>query len=233
MTTKRLKPNSGNASRAKAAKRGPSSGRVSVSNGNHRPASALKPLSGNGLSSVHIAGRRTRPAQMPVDEKHVAAVRNFETGLQFEQRQNYRKAREVFEKLAAAAPADIADRARVHLRACNERLGANAPAPKTAGDFHVLGVAELNARDLDRAVEHLSKAQKLDPKREEIRYALAAAYAQKGASEEALEHLEAAIHLRPQNRYQARHDADFQPLAGNPRFVSLISQDQPTARRWA
>ncbi|HUI43142.1 MAG TPA: tetratricopeptide repeat protein [Terriglobia bacterium] len=170
---------------------------------------------------------------MPIDEKHAAAVRNFEAGLQFEQRQNYRKAREIFQKLVTTAPAEIADRARVHSRACSERLGANAPAPKTAGDFHVLGVAELNARELDRAVEHLSKAQKLDPKREEIRYALAAAYALKGESEEALEHLEAAIDLRPQNRFQARRDADFQQLAGHPRFVSLVSQQYSSARRSA
>jgi len=162
---------------------------------------------------------------MPVDEKHAAAVRNFEVGLHFEQRQNYRKARQVFEKLVNTAPADVADRARVHLRACAERLGATGPAPKTAGDYHVLGVAELNVRELDLAVEHLSKARKLDPKREEILYALAAAHALKGNREEALEHLQAAISLRPQNRFQARHDADFQPLAGDPRFLSLISQN--------
>ena len=160
---------------------------------------------------------------MPVDERHVAAVRNFETGLQLEQRQDYRKARDIFEKLVAGGPADVADRARVHLRACIGRMGTKFPAPRTAGDYHVLGVAELNVRALDRAVEHLAKAQKLEPKREEIRYALAAAHALRGDREAALEHLQAAITLRPQNRYQARHDADFQPLAGDPHFLSLVN----------
>jgi len=162
---------------------------------------------------------------MPVDEKHVAAVRSFELGLQQERRQNYRKAREIFEKLVGTAPADVADRARVHLRACTERLGATGPAPKTAGDYHILGVAELNVRELDRAVEHLSQARKLDPKREEILYALAAAHALKGNREQALEHLQAAITLRPQNRFQARHDADFRQLTSDPRFLSLVGQD--------
>lgn len=161
---------------------------------------------------------------MPVDEKHVAAVKNFEAGLDLERRQNYRKAREVFERLVVTGPADVADRARVHLRACTERLQTRTPEPRTAVDYHVLGVAELNRRDLDRAVEHLSKARKLQPKREEIRYALAAAHALRGDREAALEHLEAAISMRPQNRFQARQDADFQPLAGDPRFLNLVSR---------
>jgi tetratricopeptide (TPR) repeat protein len=163
--------------------------------------------------------------EMPVDEKHVAAIRAFELGLEKEHRQNYRKAREIFEKLVATAPADVADRSRVHLKACIERLGANGPAPKTAGDYHVLGVAELNVRDLDRAVEHLNKARKLDPEREEIRYALAAAYSLRGDRDAALEHLKAAIVLRPQNRFQARHDPDFQPISADERFRALMSQN--------
>jgi tetratricopeptide (TPR) repeat protein len=162
---------------------------------------------------------------MPIDEKHVAAVHTFELGLQQEQRQNYRKAREIFEKLVATAPPDVADRTRVHLKACTERLGATGPAPKTAADYHVLGVAELNLRNLDRAVEHLNKAHKLEPKREEIRYALAAAYSLKGDREAALEHLTAAIALRPQNRFQARHDPDFQPLSADNRFQALLGQN--------
>lgn len=160
-----------------------------------------------------------------VDEKHAAAVRNFEAGLHLEQRQNFKKAREIFEKLVATAPADIADRARVHVKACAERGGEVAKPPKTAGEYHVLGVAKLNLRELDSAVEHLTKAQKLEPQREEIRYALAAAYALQGNAEAALEQLKTAIALRPQNRFQARHDADFQPLADDPRFLSLVSQD--------
>jgi tetratricopeptide (TPR) repeat protein len=224
MTTKSLKKKSVRANRSTVAKAGHTSGGVSNARSSHKPSS--REGAAKRLQSRIVTKRGVAPKpQMPVDEKHVAAVRNFELGLHHEQRQNYRKAREVFEKLVAAAPADVADRARVHLRACIERLGANGLVPKTAGDYHVLGVAELNVRELDRAVEHLSKAQKLDPQREEIRYALAAAHALKGNREEALEHLEVAITLRPQNRFQARHDADFQPLAGDPRFLSLISQN--------
>jgi tetratricopeptide (TPR) repeat protein len=167
-----------------------------------------------------------------VDEKYQAALRNFEVGLRYLQRQNYQRAREVFEKLIGTARADVAERSRTLLKVCVDRIGVKSPSPRTAGDYHVLGVAELNARDLDRAVEHLSKAEKLQPKSEEIRYALAAAHALKGNTDAALEQLKAAITLRPQNRFQARRDADFHSLARDPRFVSLISAHvEPSGRR--
>ena len=213
--------------RSDGIKTAKSSGTNMKTQSNHRSATDGKsgiamPIFGR---SKIVAVKALKKHEMPVDEKHVAAVHNFELGLQQEQRQNYRKAREIFEKLVATAPADVADRSRVHLKACSERLGTAGPAPKTAGDYHVLGVAELNVRDLDHAVEHLNKAQKLSPEREEIRYALAAAYSLKGDRDTALEHLKASIRLRPQNRFQARHDPDFQSISADDRFHALLGQN--------
>src|SRR5271170_2146813 len=81
----------------------------------HRSKSAAKPKLGNNLSKVDAPARRavvhvavaTRPPV--VDERHAAAVRTFEAGLHLEQRQNFRKAGEIFRKLVSTAPADIAD----------------------------------------------------------------------------------------------------------------------------
>jgi tetratricopeptide (TPR) repeat protein len=223
MATKTLKNNLGHARRSTPAKRARVLGTVPGSSRKLDRKTHGKHLISQSLSGTASRQKAPRRPAIPVDERHVAAVQSFEAGLQLEQRQNYRKARDVFEKLVAAGPADVADRARVHLRACSERMGTRGPAPRTAGDYHVLGVAELNVGALDRAVEHLSKARKLEPKREEIRYALAAAHALRGDRDAALEHLEAAISLRPQNRFQARHDADFQPLSADPRFLSLVN----------
>ena len=230
MSTKTVKRNSGGARRT-AAKVSRLSGGAAKAGSNHHSSLKAKPLSAGKLkSSAKLKKGQASAARVAVrapvvDEKHAAAVRSFEAGLHLEQRQNFKKAREIFEKLVATAPADIADRARVHVKACVERGGEVTKPPKTAGEYHVLGVAELNLRELASAVEHLSKAQRLEPRREEIRYALAAAYALQGNAEAALEQLKTAIALRPQNRFQARHDADFQPLAGDPRFLSLVSQD--------
>lgn len=186
--------------------------------------------SSNGHSSrpgavklvVHGANGHAQLDRTFGDAEHAAAVKNFEIAARSFRRQNFVKARELFEKLAVTAPPDVADRARVHLRLCQQRLGRTGPAPKTADDFHMLGVSALNAGQAEAAVTYLSKAHHLEPKREEIRYALAAAHALQGDAEVALEHLKAAIALRPQNRFQARHDEDFRFLSADPRFQTLV-----------
>ena len=104
----------------------------------------------------------------------------------------------------------------------------SSAAPRNATDNYNLGVAALNARKLDQAIEYLRRADRSAPDREEIRYALAAAFALQGSPEAALELLKAAIELRPGNRFQARMDEDFQSLADDPRFRKL-TQSEPTA----
>lgn len=177
---------------------------------------ALAPLR---YATAHGRAEQKQPAS---DPRHEAAVKSFEVAVRNFQKRNYQKSRELFEELANSAPPDVADRARTHLQFCLQRLGLSGISPRTAGEYHVLGVAELNARRLDAAVEHLHKARKLEPRREDIRYVLAAAHALKGESELAIEHLKTAIELRPQNRYQARTDRDFERLARDPRFQSLV-----------
>jgi tetratricopeptide (TPR) repeat protein len=170
----------------------------------------------------HKRSAATGSEKVHIDVRYQVAIRNFEIAARAFQRQNYAKAKEVFEKLASGEVSEVAERARVHLRLCEQRLGRSTPGPKTSEDYYTLGVGELNARRLDAAVEHLTKAQKLNGSRDHIRYALAAAHALRGNAEVALEHLQAAIQLRSENRIQARHDEDFQGLAHDPRFRSLV-----------
>jgi tetratricopeptide (TPR) repeat protein len=80
----------------------------------------------------------------------------------------------------------------------------------------------LNGRNLELAVEQLGKADKLKPNQDHIRYALAAAQALQGNVDAAIEHLEAAVTLRPENRIHVRRDEDFQGLASDPRFRRLL-----------
>ena len=151
-----------------------------------------------------------------------AAVKNFELGARALQKQNYERAKEVFEKLASTEVAGVAERARVLLRLCEQKLSRPAPLPRSAEDLYALGVQALNSRRLDDAVQFLNKAQRSAPNSEHIRYTLAAAYALRGDAEDALLHLKEAINLRPQNRIQARRDEDFQPLATDTRFRELV-----------
>lgn len=162
---------------------------------------------------------------------YAAAVKNFEAAVKFLQKQNYEKAGEILKKLASSDPADIAERARVYLRLCEQKLQQECGGLKTAEDFYVAGVAELNARRAEHAIEYLTKACKLLPGHEEIEYTLAAAYALQGSVGAALEHLKISIDLRPENRFQARQDEDFHSLASEPRFVALVNAEGSMAAR--
>ena len=169
----------------------------------------------------HRASLQTPDLRQPEPE-FLSAVKNYELGARAFHKQNFEKAKDIFEKLASSGVAGVAERARVHLRLCEQRLSRPAPAPKKTEDLYTLGVGALNSRRLDDAIEYLNKAQKSAPKLEYIRYALAAAYSLRGDAEDALQNLKAAIALRPQNRIQAKRDEDFQALAADVRFRELV-----------
>lgn len=160
------------------------------------------------------------------DAQFAAAVRAYEAAMRQIQRQNYEKAKEILDKLDRSAPVWVADRARVHLRLCEQKLHPPAKPLKNAEDLYVAGVSELNARRVAQSLEYLTKAERLDPNREEIHYALAAAYALQGNTGAALEHLHESIRLRPGNRFQARLDEDFEALAADVRFQNLVNPEQ-------
>lgn len=149
-------------------------------------------------------------------------MRKFDEAARAFRNQKYEKAKELFNKLASGEVREVAERARVHLQLCNQKLGAPASRPKTAEEYYTLGVGALNLRNLREAIEHLGKADKLAPNQEHIRYALATAHALKGNTGAALEQLQSAITLRPANRIQARHDEDLAGLAADPRFRRLV-----------
>lgn len=174
----------------------------------------------NGSKSANQAELRR------LDAKYRAAVRNFETATRSFYHQNYARAKELFAKVMATGSREIAERARVHVRLCEQKLSKPAPPPKTPADYYNLGVAALNARNLDLAIQLLSKANKAAPQRDEIRYALAAAHAVEGNADAAFEHLKAAIAMRPENRFLARHDEDLEPLRADPRFRELMQAER-------
>ncbi|HMD97507.1 MAG TPA: tetratricopeptide repeat protein [Terriglobia bacterium] len=168
------------------------------------------------------------------DPQYSSALRNFDTASRFFRKQEYGKAKEIFEKLAATAPPELAERAGLHLRLCQSRTRRPGPLPKTAADLYVMGVAELNSRNLDSAIGYLDRADKLEPEREDIQYALAAAHALQGNVEEAVTHLRVSVTLRPANSFQIRQDEDFSSLADDPRFRELVySGGGPAAPRRA
>jgi tetratricopeptide (TPR) repeat protein len=209
---------------------------LSSNNGSRRQGRYATQTSRKLISAREAATRnQRRQSGRPSAEKqrsnlkYLAAIRNFEAGVRSFQKQNYEKAKAAFEKLAAGPASDVAARAQVYLRMCEQKLDRARAAPKTATDYYNLGVAQLNARNLEGAIEYLSKADALKPNQDYIRYALAAAHAVQGNAEAALEHLKVAVRLLPNNRFQARNDGDFQSLAADPRFFRLVYADDSPA----
>jgi len=200
-----------------------------------RKTSSARRTSGAGKTSTRQSVRRAqlqaktkvackrseKPARKQVDLARQSALKDFGTAIRHFQKRDYQKATVLFKKVALGPVREIADRARVHLRLCESKRHHES-RPKTAEGYYARGVAALNSREFDQALQYLSKCNKMAPNQEYVHYALAAAYGLLGDSDHAFSHLETAIRLRPQNRVQARHDEDFQGLANDPRFPQLL-----------
>lgn len=147
----------------------------------------------------------------------------YDEAIEYFQQQKYLKAKQALERVIAGPSKELADRATLHLRACEQRLSKPAePSLRSADDYYYHGVAMMNLGRWDDARAALEKAQKMSPKSDYVVYALAALDCLTGETESAMENLKQAIALRPENRYLARNDEDFSYLQEDPRFTELL-----------
>ncbi|MBI2956826.1 MAG: tetratricopeptide repeat protein [Acidobacteria bacterium] len=147
-------------------------------------------------------------------------------------KQKFRRAKEILEKVVAGPSRELVERARVHLTICEQRLQRAAPVHlRSADDHYYYAVSQINLGNYEEARGHLEKARKLAPKADYIHYALASVAALTGETDEALDSLAQAIKLRPENRYHARNDADFRLLEDERRFQQLLYPEQTPGAR--
>ena len=151
----------------------------------------------------------------------------FETAVKLFNVSSFARARGIFERLAASSPADLAQRARIYLRICKQRLSPASLQLKTADDHYYYGVQLANRGKFADAEQSLKKAFNLAPKCDYVRYALASTAALRDSAAEALEHLQEAIRLNGQNRILAQNDPDFSNLDEDPRFTELLYPEKP------
>jgi tetratricopeptide (TPR) repeat protein len=181
------------------------------------------PMNGRHRRSVDIS--RVKPV---LDPQTAAAMKLYAEAMKHFNSQSYRRAKDIFEKVLTGPSRELADRARVHLVICEQRMQRTAPVHlRSADDHYHFAVSQINAGNYEDARAHLEKARKLASKADHVYYALASVYALTGETDEALAQLAQAIKLRPENRYHARHDADFRLLQDEPRFLELIYPDRP------
>jgi tetratricopeptide (TPR) repeat protein len=170
---------------------------------------------------------KARPARKSPREVADPAVRQqfrqYEEAMRYFNQQKLHKAKQALEKVAAGPSHELADRARVHLRICEQRISRPPTSVlRGAEDYYHQGVAMMNLGLWDSAREHLEKARKLAPKADYVYYALAALDCLTGEADLAMENLKTAIDLRPENRYHARNDEDFAFLQDDPRFTEML-----------
>ena len=140
--------------------------------------------------------------------------------------ETFDKAIKCFETLIADHPEEpeIQERAKVLIHACEKKIHDRGKTVlRSAEDHYNVGIADLNNRQIGSAIEHLQHALKLTPKADHILYALATANALQGHRDQALQHLKQAIQYRPENRFLAARDSDFEKLHDDPEFKQLIA----------
>ncbi len=165
-----------------------------------------------------------------MDPRVQQQLKQYEEAVRHFNQQKFHKAKQYLEKVIAGPGKELADRAQMHLRVCEQRISRlPGPSLRTPEDHYQAGVAMMNLGRWDEAREHLLKARKLAPKADYVFYAMAALDCLTGEAESAMENLKVAIALRPENRYHARNDEDFAFLQEDPRFTELLYPEREGA----
>jgi tetratricopeptide (TPR) repeat protein len=175
---------------------------------------------------LHMAQKPTAKKTMAEDPRYTQALQSYESGLRAMQEHKFDKAKPHFQKVVAGPSKELIDRANVHLSICNQHLERSAATQfKTAEEHFDYAVSLMNIGDYVTAREHLEKLLKQNAKADYVVYGLAALDCLTGHVEDSLKHLDEALRLNAQLRFQARNDSDFQNLAEDPRFTELLYPD--------
>src|SRR3984885_14083668 len=171
--------------------------------------------------------QKTAPKKTVADDpQYKQALQSYEAGLRAMQEHKFDKAKPLFQKVAAGPNRELADRANVHLSACNQHSERTTTTQfKTTEEHFDYAVSLMNVGDYVSAREHLEKLAKQAPKADYVTYGIAALDCLTGHVEDSLRRLEEALRANPQLRFQARNDSDFQNLAEDPRFTELLYPD--------
>jgi tetratricopeptide (TPR) repeat protein len=152
------------------------------------------------------------------------ALKQYESAIKLMYSQDFEGAAGVFEKILGAFPDDkeIQERVKTLLRICQQKMTRRPSAPKTLEEHYDMGIALMNQGRYEESREHFLKALKLDPRCDFVIYAMAALTCRLGDFDGSLTFLKTAVQLRPDNRFLAQHDSDFEPLMQEPRFITIV-----------
>jgi len=174
---------------------------------------------------LQMAQKPTAKHTLASDPQLAQLLQSYEGGLRAMQEHKYDKAKALLQKVITGTNRELADRAGVHLNACNQQLERGATQFKTPEEHYDYAVSLMNLGDYVGAREHIEKLSKQVPKADYVAYGLAALDCLTGHVEDSLRNLARAISLNATLRFQARNDSDFQNLSEDPRFTELLYPD--------
>jgi len=163
----------------------------------------------------------TAPARKPTYHEAVAL---YERGLQALQRRDFAAAADALRSVIQQYPdeRELLERARLYLKVCERELEPREPAPKTADEWVYAATVALNSGNEALAVQHLQRALGENARHDHAHYMMAVASLRRGNASDALDHLQNAVLLNPENRSLARQDPDLEPLRDQPAFRQAI-----------
>jgi tetratricopeptide (TPR) repeat protein len=194
-----------------------------ISKSKPSPSRALKREGDNRTGRIlHMKSKPQPKPNVAEDPGFAQAVQFYQDGLRALQERKFDRAKSLFQKVTGGPNRELADRATVHLNACNQYLERSSTNFKSPEEHYDYAVSLINVGDYVGAREHLDKLLKQASHSDYVYYGLGVLDCLTGHYEDALRNLAEAIRLNVNNRFQARNDSDFNNLADDPRFTELL-----------
>jgi len=174
------------------------------------------------------------PPPAPRKPGFYEAVAVYERGVQALQKHDFSGAASFFRTVLERYPEEreLLERARLYLRVCERETSRQpAPAPKTPEERVYAATVALNSGDHSGALDHLHRALGEDPESDHAHYIMAVALGMRNRSDEAIEHLQQAIALNPENRGLAKQDPDLDTIRDHDRFQNALDTPPAPNRR--
>ena len=174
------------------------------------------------------------PAAPPRKPGFYEAVAIYERGVQALQKHDFSGAADYFRTVVDRYPEEreLVERARLYLRVCErETTRQPAAAPKSPEERVYAATVALNSGDHNGALDHLQRALGEDPESDHAHYIMAVALGMRNRGDEAIEHLQQAIALNPENRGLAKQDPDLDSLRDHDRFRDALDTPPAPNRR--
>ncbi len=174
---------------------------------------------------AEAAARRTPATVREAERESSAARKAYEQGMELLRQKELARAAACFAEVVERYPdeRELADRARTYLKLARGGNGG-ASRPCSAAELYHEAVFEKNRGNVRGALDLLADLDGAPDTDGRCRYLEACCLALTGDRPGALASLRAAVQAWPQNRIQARLEADLASLRGDPEFEAVVGR---------